>query len=448
MGAAAMVTTGTVLDGLYRLERRVGRGGFGEVYQATDLRLKRSVAVKVLYPHLIEDNSTFLAQFEREAQTVAALDHPHILTLYYYGQFEDTPYLVMPYIGGGTLADKLAREHRLGMEQAWPYLRQAAEALDYAHRHKIVHRDIKPQNMLLRDHDTYILLADFGIARLLNSTDSLTLTRVMGSPLYMAPEQFGGQVGFASDIYALGCVLFHMLTGTPPYLGAIHEVENSHKTAPIPSLTERGGVHLPASLQAIVNRALAKRPEERFQSMGELASAVQAVLTAAESPFRRESSEPLSLVAHEPEILAATLPVGGGADQLTMPDSSVRVPKSEEAAAWVARGAKLFESKRWEEALAAYDEALRISPGLAEVWASKGATLNKLFRYKETLSVCEHALRLDPGNTQAWTSKARALGNLGRREEASVAYKRRDESMKEKSIARAFHRVRRNMGWS
>jgi serine/threonine-protein kinase len=162
----------TTLNGRYRLDRTAGRGGFARVYLATDLTLQRQVAVKVLDADLVSrsPDQDFRGRFKREAQAIAALDHPNILAVHDYGESGDQIFLVMPFVEGGSLDDRLKQEGRFSPRQAAIFLRQAAAALDYAHARGIVHRDIKPQNMLLRAEDDRLLLADFGIAKLLRET--------------------------------------------------------------------------------------------------------------------------------------------------------------------------------------------------------------------------------------------------------------------------------------
>ncbi len=273
-----MIGENSLLNGRYRLGKRIGQGGFAQVFLATDELLKRRVAVKVLNSELTEDES-FLGRFEREAQSIAGLEHPNILGVYDYGQAEDTAYLVMPFVEGGTLHDLLRRERRLSLPVINNYLQQAAQALDYAARRNIVHRDIKPQNILLRQEDDHLFLADFGIAKVISSASSQSRTGIIGTLSYMAPEQLGGNVGRTTDIYALGCVLFQMLTGQLPFVGPTEQVIYGHLTLPVPSLLERSQGTLPPNLQTVLDKALAKKPEDRYQTAAELAAAFGAAIS-------------------------------------------------------------------------------------------------------------------------------------------------------------------------
>lgn len=280
-----MARVGEVLHGRYRLDRQIGQGGFAQVFLGADLLLQRYVAIKILNPDLIEQagEHDFLPRFMTEARAAAALNHPHILTVHDYGQADHLAYLVMPYIDGGTLHDRLRARQPLDVAVVGKYLRQVASALDYAHQRRLVHRDIKPQNMLLRADDDYLFLTDFGIVKVLSAASSQTRTGIMGTVAYMAPEQFQGQVSPATDIYALGCVLFQMLTGQVPFTGPTEQVLYSHLYAPVPSVVESSQRLAPATLQGVIDRALAKQPADRFHSAGELARAFDAAVSAPQS---------------------------------------------------------------------------------------------------------------------------------------------------------------------
>ncbi|HEX2912579.1 MAG TPA: serine hydrolase [Chloroflexia bacterium] len=298
-----MISENTILNSRYRLDKKIGQGGFAQVFLGTDLVLERRVAVKVLNTGISEEEN-FLERFEREAKAIAVLDHPNILTVHDYGHVEDTAFLVMPYIEGGTLHDKLRRDKRLSLQEAGYYLQQVAAALDYAHRRNIVHRDIKPQNMLLREEDNHLFLADFGIAKVLGSSTSQSHTSALGTLSYMSPEQLGGNVGRATDIYALGCVLFQMLTGQLPYSGPTEQVVIAHLTAPVPSIAERSQGQVPPELQPVIDRALAKKPEDRYQTAGEMASAFQVITsrTGTNKNYALNSSEAEGTIALNPNL--------------------------------------------------------------------------------------------------------------------------------------------------
>jgi serine/threonine-protein kinase len=252
----------------------IGQGGFAQVFLSTDLVLGRQVAVKILRPDQIEDTDTdsFLDRFSAEARLIARLEHPHILGLYDYGQSDNFAYLVMPHIAGGSLHDLRRRVGRFSPAQVVGYLRQIAAALDYAHANSIVHRDIKPQNMLLRAGDGQLLVADFGIAKVLREDSTHSGTAVIGSASYMAPEQFQGRVGRPTDIYALGCVAFELLTGTLPFPGPAERSMFGHIYGDIPRL-DVAVPDMPSALQAVIDRALAKLPDDRFPSAGTFADA-------------------------------------------------------------------------------------------------------------------------------------------------------------------------------
>ncbi|HEX7735984.1 MAG TPA: WD40 repeat domain-containing serine/threonine protein kinase [Ktedonobacteraceae bacterium] len=256
--------------GRYRLVRRIGQGGMGEVWLAEDPHLQRQVALKVL-PVRKRDDAEFLERFEREARAAAALHHPHILPVHDYGQ-QQMPgdqaitYLVMSYVSGGSVEDRLkAFSNGHGMltqDVALSYLFQVAEAIDYAHQHQIVHRDIKPGNMLLRD-DNWLLLTDFGIARILTDADAFATGAYLGTPTYMAPEQAQGHAVPASDIYSLAVVAYQLFTGRVPF-----QADNpfalsfQHAFTPPTSPRTYNPALAPEFEQALL-RGLAKDPAQR-----------------------------------------------------------------------------------------------------------------------------------------------------------------------------------------
>jgi len=261
--------------GNYRLLERIGKGGMGEVYRAQHIKLGREAAVKILPPALAAE-ADFLKRFEREAASAAALNHPNILQVYDYGEQDGTPYLVMPYISGGTLKERLVGG-TITPAQFARALTEVAGALDYAHRQGIVHRDVKPANVLIDDYER-AYLADFGIAKALAGGEALTQTGLgVGTPEYMAPEQAQGRAEPRSDLYALGIMLFQLLTGNVPYTGASTvEVLLKHLQEPIPL----GALHGPAAREfgPILARALAKEPANRYATGRELMDAANTAL--------------------------------------------------------------------------------------------------------------------------------------------------------------------------
>ncbi len=257
--------------GRYKIIQRLGRGGMGEVWLCEDQRLNRKVAIKTLPAHNQQDKE-FGRRFEHEAKAAASLNHPHILPVHDYGKQalpDETvlTYIVMPYINGGSLAERIAyytRQKRLmPAEEAQTFLTQAAKAIDHAHKLRIIHRDIKPDNMLLRD-ENWLLLADFGIARMLGSSERLTIANQgFGTPEFMAPEQARGQATVTSDNYSLAVVAYLLLTGRLPFQGNTALATTiQHLTEPPPAPREINPFLSPACEQLLL-QGLAKDPEQR-----------------------------------------------------------------------------------------------------------------------------------------------------------------------------------------
>ncbi len=263
----------------YEIERIAGRGGMSIVYLAHDRRLGRPVALKVLDPAAC--SRVGAERFLREVRITAPLQHPNILPLIDSGTVGDIVYSVMPFVEGESVRERLLREGPLPAEDALLYAREVAEALEYAHRRGIVHRDVKPENILLSGGQA--VLTDFGIARASTLPAEQTLTGAggpVGTPAYMSPEQIRGRepVDGRSDVYSLGCTLYEMLSGRPPFEGAsVPETLSMHLEQEPPPI-QRRRPELPARVAATVARAMAKRPADRFPSMGELAAELRAIL--------------------------------------------------------------------------------------------------------------------------------------------------------------------------
>ena len=271
----ALSALSAALADRYRLERELGHGGMATVYLAQDLKHDRAVALKVLKPELA--HALGPERFLREIQVTAQLDHPHILPLLDSGDAGGFLYYVMPYVQGETLRTRLTREKQLPLDDALQIAAEVADALNYAHGQGIVHRDIKPENLLLAGR--HVRVADFGIARAVTAAggDSLTATGVaIGTPVYMSPEQAGGSkdVDGRSDLYSLGCVLYEMLAGHPPFTGGTaHEILARHSMDAVPSLAAARPT-VPEGLERAIATALAKVPADRFSTAAQFADAL------------------------------------------------------------------------------------------------------------------------------------------------------------------------------
>jgi serine/threonine-protein kinase len=266
----------TALADRYRIERELGAGGMATVYLAHDVRHTRKVALKVVRPELaaILGGERFLA----EIKTTANLQHPHILSLFDSGEADGLVFYVMPYVEGESLRDRLTREKQLPVDDALRIAREVAGALDYAHRHGVVHRDIKPENILL--HDGSALVADFGIALAVSRSEGgtrMTETGMsLGTPHYMSPEQAMGEreVTPKADIYALGCVLYEMLTGEPPFTGPTAQAVVARVMTEEPRRLTLQRKTIPPHVEAAVDTALSKLPADRFASAAQFAEAL------------------------------------------------------------------------------------------------------------------------------------------------------------------------------
>jgi CheY-like chemotaxis protein/predicted Ser/Thr protein kinase len=299
---AADLRVGTEFAG-YDLDEIVGRGGMGVVYRARHKHLERTVALKLLVANLAE-GATFRERFVRESRIAASLQHPSIVTVYDAGEADGLLYLAMQYIDGADLARLLEQEGALEPGRALAMLGQVADALDTAHARGLVHRDVKPANVLIDSSRAY--LTDFGLSRMLSSKSALTQDgQLVGTIDYIAPEQIAGDpVDARADVYALGCMLYHALTGSVPYerdsqVGLIY----AHLQDPPPSLVARAP-QLPSSLDAVLAQAMAKRRDDRF---GSCTALIEAARLAIGERVEAESAAPAATVliaAAEPGVRA------------------------------------------------------------------------------------------------------------------------------------------------
>src|SRR5262245_180725 len=276
--------------GNYEVLDRLGAGGMGRVYKARHRRMKRVVALKVL-ARSVDQSKTFVQRFQREVETVARLSHPNIVIAHDADEAQIGPFLVMEFVNGRDLAAAVLERGPLAIEEAVECILQAARGLHYAHSQGIIHRDIKPAN-LLRDGTGVVKVADLGLARCNDAIEppaeasALTQTdMIIGTVDFMSPEQTLGlkNLDHRADIYSLGCTLHYLLIGRPPYVGRLLEILLKHRETPIPSLCATRG-DVPATLDQIFQRMVAKRPEDRFDSMAEVVRALEALAIVPEQP--------------------------------------------------------------------------------------------------------------------------------------------------------------------
>jgi len=270
--------------GKYKIVELVGHGGMATVYKGYQDDVDRNVAVKVLPPHPGQ-SAAFVERFRQEARTIARLSHPHILPLYDYGHEDDILYLVMPYIDGGSLADRV-RRGKMSFNDIERLLSQMASALDFAHKQGVIHRDIKPDNILI-NREGYAILSDFGIAKLVETTGMTTTGGMVGTPAYIAPEQAqNNTIDGRADIYSLGVVVYEMLTGVQPFRSDTPmQTILKHLTAPPPRVSE-SLEGTPPSVDVIVGRALAKEANDRYQTATAFAEDFKRAINGQElAPF-------------------------------------------------------------------------------------------------------------------------------------------------------------------
>ena len=280
--------------GNYQIVERIGRGGMAEVYKGYHPRLDRHVAIKILHGFLAEGQD-FLERFEREAKAVASLRHPNIVQIHDYETKEDQYYMVMEYVDGATLTDVLIQYSKskdtMPLQEVYSIIKQVSDALDYAHKHGLIHRDIKPSNILI-DNVGNTFLTDFGIAKIVSSTQFTATGALIGTPAYMSPEQCKGtDLTHVSDLYSLGIILYEMLTGLVPYDSETPlSVLQKHITEPVPSL-ETLRADLPATFEKVIKKALAKEPEDRYQRANEMCKALERALSEVEGTGEKAKAD-------------------------------------------------------------------------------------------------------------------------------------------------------------
>jgi serine/threonine-protein kinase len=301
------VHVGELIVGRYELEELVGEGGMSSVYRAHDAVLERRVAIKVLHQHLSGDPE-YVERFRREARAIARLAHPNVVTVIDRGEWEGRQFIVFEHVAGENLKTVIEREGPLPVDRALELACQVARAIAFAHELGIVHRDVKPHNVLV-DAGGTAKVTDFGIARALDSDEALTVTgTVLGTGQYLSPEQANGERGDErSDQYSLGVLTFELLTGQVPYAGDnLMAVALRHVRDPVPSVRALRP-DVPADVDAVVARAMAKRPQDRYGSMEELAAALEACLAELDPAAASDHEEDTGVMSPgDPPATAAT----------------------------------------------------------------------------------------------------------------------------------------------
>lgn len=318
---------GEIIGDRYRIDDLLGQGGMSAVYKAFDPNLKRVVAIKVIHPHLASD-PTFVMRFEDEAAAVAQLHHPNIVQVHDFNHDEDLYYMVQEFVPGETLQALLKRLSSAGdllpLPEAIGYTTDICDATDYAHKRGMIHRDIKPANIILNVNGSTVLM-DFGIVKITGGVEHTATGAVVGTALYMPPELIRGEVPDPrADIYSLGVTLFEMISGRPPFeADSAMSLMMMHMRDPLPNMHHLRP-DVPDELIAVITKALAKDPDDRYASMSEFAGALNTVLAHLQSP----GSAPEEAQDHDPAIIAAAgatlveapVPVQPGDVQSTLPD--------------------------------------------------------------------------------------------------------------------------------
>ena len=403
----------------YRITKELASGSFGSVYEAKCLGSKDKpvVAIKLLHTHLRSEEEQ--ERFRDEARFLHKLKHSAILPLLDVGIHKGRLFFVVEYAANGTLRDRL-RGQPFHIGEALTILAQIAQALQYAHDQNVVHRDLKPANILFNANGK-ALLADFGIAIILERTQ---LIKVEGSPSYMAPEQFLGKISKRSDQYALGCITYELLTGRQPFMAPnIYAIGYKHACEqPIPPT--QLNPNIPGYMEQAILKAMAKKREDRYCDVSAFMIALQSTHT-----------ENIAIATNSARLICPKcgLQNRSGAkfckrdgqpliqDITVTPSQNLAVIAGKSPAEWLKEGDTLRYHEQYQEALEAYEQAIRLDPQFADAYHNKGITLNNLQRYQEALEAYDQAIRLNPQYAPVY-HKSNTLRDPQRCEEALVAY--------------------------
>ena len=420
--ACALPLLNTALAGRYRIHALLSKGGYAAVFHGIDQNLSRRIAIKVLLPSKTTHSEH--EHFLREARIAATLDHPNIAPVLDYGKDGPSVYLIMPLYTAGSLRTTLAKANGpLPASETMSNFHQLVSALHYAHTRPrpVIHRDIKPENILIHPEDGRLVITDFGIARSLEpgATVGKTIT-VRGTVGYMAPEQTSGIVDPRSDQYGCAVVLYEMLTG-------YHPLDSLGSAIPRPSVLN---TDLPTALDAVVLRALANRPEERFNEILEFMQAFDLAcrpnskiyISLPQTPYPTPGNTPTAQGVSSPALPAVQ---SGGKNDNSGRQPAIRSQANTTGAREKClEGDELRKQQRYSQALQAYEEALRMEPRNFYAWNGKGTTLYNQGNYKKALEAYQRATEIDPSNAIVWVSAGLVLNRLQRYQQALVHFER------------------------
>jgi serine/threonine protein kinase len=418
----------------YLIEGEIGSGGMAIVYRAIDRKHDRPVALKVMRPEIAAAMGR--ERFLSEISIAAKLQHPHILALIDSGDADGMLFYVMPFLEGETLAQRIAREQKLPVADAVRITMEVVSALRYAHDHGVLHRDIKPANIMLTGGHAVVM--DFGIARALDKASTrLTATGMLiGTPAYMGPEHLNGEVDTRSDIYAVGCVFYEMLAGSPPFTGPTAQaILLRHLAGNVPPLSSvRDDV--PRTIELVVTRALAKEPNDRFQDMPAFHTELQLAASRMVTPPAAVPRPPANPEAYETYLRGTH-----SFDKRTEAGNERAIERLERATkedptfapAFAALGAAYVEKfftydpdEEWEErAFVAIERARAIDPSLAKIYLVKGNLLwtrARRFPHEDAIDEYRRALAIDPNNAEALNELGKVLFHIGRLDEAAASF--------------------------
>lgn len=426
--ACALPLLNTALAGRYVVQALISKGGYAAVFYGIDRNLARRIAIKVLLPSKTTPNEQ--ENFLREARIAATLDHPNIAPVLDYGKDGPSVFLVMPLYTAGSLRNRLAAANGpLPAAETTKNFHQLAGALYYAHTRPrpVIHRDMKPENILLHQEDARLVITDFGIARSLEPGARVGKTiTVRGTVGYMAPEQTSGVVDPRGDQYGCAVILYEMLTGYHPLDGG--------NAIPAPSTLNKT---LPSALDRVVLRALASRPEDRYPDMLEFMQAFDiACQPAAKARLTPQASRPVT--GSTPAVhISASSPGSSVPPQAQPPvknrvgDASGRVqavrktpPNTSSVREKCLEGDQLRRQQLYSQALQAYEEALRMDPLNFYAWNGKGTTLYNQGNYKKAMEAYQRATEIEPENPIVWVSAGLVLNRLQRYQQALVHFER------------------------